>query len=196
MRQGGVEEEQHSINAEIYLASRAMHTQRDLGVNGWQYVHIFPEAVFLHMSTSLTAQRRSRYQFCGHKDRAMRAMNHQTIGNYLAYQGCPGSFISPYAPHLVGVWERQSGTIRRILAAMLLETKGQKLTHELLVILMSEVSAIVNAYLIRTISSDSDEPFPLTPSMLLTQKQVQNTVVVCHFSICKRAQLPATGITE
>lgn len=41
---------------------------------------------------------------------------------------------------------------------MLLETKGQNLAHELLVIWMSEVSAIVSAHSITTIPSDSDEP--------------------------------------
>ena len=44
-------------------------------------------------------------------------------------------------------------------------------THnELLVTLMAEVTAIVNARPITTIPSDSDEPQPLSPAMLLTMK--------------------------
>ena len=68
-----------------------------------------------------------------------------------------------------GVWERQIGIIRRIVDAMLLETRAQKLTHELLVTLMSEFTTIVNSRPITAIPSDTDEPLPLTPSMLLTQ---------------------------
>ena len=70
---------------------------------------------------------------------------------------------------LRGIWERQIGTIRRVLDAMLLGLKHQ-LTHELLVTLMAEVTAIVNARPIASIPSDSDDPQPLTPTTLLTMK--------------------------
>ena len=60
--------------------------------------------------------------------------------------------------------------MQRILDAMLLETRAQKLTHRLLVTLMSEVTAIINSRPITAIPSDTDEPLPLTPSMLRTQK--------------------------
>ena len=53
---------------------------------------------------------------------------------------------------------------------MLLESGARQLTHELLVTLMSEVAAIINARPITAIPSDIDEPLPLTPAMLLTQK--------------------------
>ena len=53
---------------------------------------------------------------------------------------------------------------------MLLELGARQLTHELLVTLMSEVAAIINARPITAIPSDIDEPLPLTPAMLLTQK--------------------------
>ena len=89
---------------------------------------------------------------------------------YLTEQGCEWQFNLPLASHFGGVWECQLGTIRRILDAMLLETRAQKLTHELLVALISEVTAIVNSRPITAIPSDTGEPPPLTPSMLLTQK--------------------------
>ena len=88
--------------------------------------------------------------FAGSKielDESMRETDHQTIANYFRIKDVPGSSIRPTRPISIGgVWERRIGKIRRILAAMLLETKRQKLTHELLVILMSAVSAIVNAH--------------------------------------------------
>ena len=103
-------------------------------------------------------------------DEALAAMDSQSVEKYLSEQGCKWQFNPPHASHFCGVWERQIGTIRRILDAMLLETGTQKLTHELLVTLMSEVAAIVNCCPITAIPSDTDEPLPLSPSTLLTQK--------------------------
>ena len=103
-------------------------------------------------------------------DEALAAMDSQSVEKYLSEQGCKWQFNPPHASHFGGVWERQIGTIRRILDAMLLETRTQKLTHELLVTLMSEVAAIVNSRPITAIPSDTDEPLPLSPSTLLTQK--------------------------
>ena len=91
-------------------------------------------------------------------DESLNEMDHQTIAKYLSDQGCTGQFNPPHGSHFSGVWERQIVAIRRILDAMLLETKGQKLTHELLVTLISEVSAIVNAHPVTTTPSDSDKP--------------------------------------
>lgn len=53
---------------------------------------------------------------------------------------------------------------------MFLELESSQLTHELLVTLMAEVSAVVNARPTSTIPSDVDEPQPLSPAMLLTMK--------------------------
>ena len=91
-------------------------------------------------------------------------MDKQTVEKYLTEQGCKWQFNPLHASHFGGVWERQIGTIRRILDAMLLETRAQKLTHELLVTLMSEVTAIVKTRPITAIPSDTDELLPLTPS--------------------------------
>ena len=103
-------------------------------------------------------------------DESLAEMDKQAVEKYLTEQGCEWQFNPPHASHFGGVWERQIGTIRHILDAMLLETRAQKLTHELLVTLMSEVTAIVNSRPITAIPTDTDEPLPLTPSMLLTQK--------------------------
>lgn len=53
---------------------------------------------------------------------------------------------------------------------MFLELGGSQLTHEVLVTLMAEVTAIVNARPITTVPSDTEEPQPLSPAMLLTMK--------------------------
>ena len=100
----------------------------------------------------------------------MREMDQHRLERYVKDQGCEWRFNPPHASHFGGAWERQIGTIRRVLDAMFLELGGSQLTHELLVTLMAEVTAIVNARPITTIPSDTDEPEPLSPSMLLTMK--------------------------
>ena len=90
--------------------------------------------------------------------------------NYLSSQECEWIFNPPHALHFGSAWERQIGTIRRVLEAMFLELESSQLTRELLVTLMSEVSAVVNARPTSTIPSDADELQPLSPAMLLTMK--------------------------
>ena len=103
-------------------------------------------------------------------DEAVAEMDKESVAKYISEQGCEWIFNPPHTSHYGRVWERQIGTIWRILDAMLLELGTRQLTHELLVTLMSEVAAIVNARPITALPSDIDEPQPLTPAMLLTQK--------------------------
>ena len=53
---------------------------------------------------------------------------------------------------------------------MFAELGKTQLTHELLVMLIAEVAAIVNARPISALPSDPDDPQPLSPAMLLTMK--------------------------
>lgn len=53
---------------------------------------------------------------------------------------------------------------------MLLKIASPQLDHELMTTLLAEVTSIVNGRPITAITTDADEPNPLTPSMLLTMK--------------------------
>ncbi|KAL1280080.1 hypothetical protein QQF64_014680 [Cirrhinus molitorella] len=61
------------------------------------------------------------------------------------------------------------GIARRILDSMFLQLKT-RLTHEVLCTLMAEVTAIINARPLLPVSADLEQPFILSPSVLLTQK--------------------------
>ena len=52
----------------------------------------------------------------------------------------------------------------------MLKIGPSQLTHEVLTTLMAEVTGIVNARPIALIPTDTDQPQPLTPAMLLTMK--------------------------
>ena len=101
---------------------------------------------------------------------ALREMDQRQVKGYVNNHGCEWIFNPPHASHFGGAWERQIGTIRRVLGAMFAKLGSHQLTHELLVTLMAEVTAIVNARPISAIPTDADEPQPLSPSMLLTMK--------------------------
>ncbi len=93
----------------------------------------------------------------------------KTVQAYLSEQGCSWIFNPPHASHMGGSWERMIGVSRRILDAMLLQ-QNTRLTHEVLCTLMAEVSAIINARPLLPVSTDPENPFILSPYMLLTQK--------------------------
>lgn len=103
-------------------------------------------------------------------DISLQEMDHKIIEKFVTEQNCEWLFNPPHASHFGGVWERQIGTIRRILDAMFLKIGPSQLTHELLSTLMAEVTGIVNARPIALLSTDTDDPQPLTPAMLLTMK--------------------------
>ena len=92
----------------------------------------------------------------------------ETVKQFFLDTGSTWLFNTPHSSHMGGVWERMIGTVRRILESMLVEVKN--LTHEVLVTLMAEISAIVNSRPLVPVSYDSEAPEVLTPTMLLTQK--------------------------
>ncbi|XP_028416432.1 uncharacterized protein LOC114540496 [Dendronephthya gigantea] len=104
-------------------------------------------------------------------EKAITEMDKERIEKYVNGQGCEWKFNPPHASHFGGVWERQIGTIRRILDGMLLKIGSSQLDDELLLTLMAEVTAIINNHPISAISADTDEPIPLSPAALLTLKQ-------------------------
>lgn len=118
-------------------------------------------------------------------DESLNKMDPQTITKYLSDQGCTWQFNLSHASHFSGVWEWQISMIRCILDTTLLEMKGQKSTHKLLVTLMPEVSTIIDTRPITTIPLDCDEPLPKIPSMLLTQPARPSPKKICvSTSIC------------
>ncbi|MES9882784.1 MAG: hypothetical protein ABW185_18100 [Sedimenticola sp.] len=90
--------------------------------------------------------------------------------DYLYKNGAVWIFNPPHASHMGGVWERMIGVTRRILDSLLTNVAAGKLTHEVLVTLMAEVTAIVNARPLVPVSSDPECPEILSPAMLLTGK--------------------------
>ena len=103
-------------------------------------------------------------------EQAFSEMDQTRVHTFVAEQGCEWISNPPHASHFGGVWERQIGTVRRVLDGMLLGIGRAQLTHGLLVTLMAEVTGIVNSRPISAVPSDIHEPQPLNHAMLLTMK--------------------------
>lgn len=101
---------------------------------------------------------------------AVREMYQCPVKGYISKHGCEWIFNPPHASHFGGAWERQIGTIGRVLDAVSAELPSHQLPHELLVTIVAEVTAIINVHPISAIPADADQPQPLAPSMLLTMK--------------------------
>ena len=100
----------------------------------------------------------------------LREMDRRKVKGYVTNHGCEWICNPPHASNFGGAWECQIGTIRRVLDAMFAGLGSHQLTHELLVTLMAEVTAVVNARPISALPTDVEELHPLSPSMLLTMK--------------------------
>lgn len=94
-------------------------------------------------------------------------IDHNSVKSYLSEQACSWTLNPPHASHFRGAWEKMIGLTKNILYSMFLQLKD-KLSHEVLVTFMAEVSAIINSRLL--VPTDRDELLLLTPATLLTQK--------------------------
>ena len=84
------------------------------------------------------------------------------------------SFIPPHASHFAGVWERKIAPVKRILEASLKMIGKSHLAEDEFTTLLDEAAAIVNSTPMADVPSDPNEPFPPSPSMLLTLREFQD----------------------
>lgn len=85
-------------------------------------------------------------------------------------------FNPPHASHVGGIWERMIGIVRRILDAILTDTKHGTLTHNELTTSTAEFMTKMNSRPLIPVSTDVEAPFILSPQMLLTQKTQLGTI--------------------
>ena len=76
----------------------------------------------------------------------------------------------PKASHFGGVWERAIGSIRKVMDAMLLNLNNRLLSKEEFDTMLAKASSIVNSTPLWPIPDSPNEPQPLSPAMLLTQR--------------------------
>ncbi|XP_042150458.1 uncharacterized protein LOC121838334 [Ixodes scapularis] len=110
-------------------------------------------------------------------------LHNDKVQAFLSSQNCSWVFNPPHSSHFGGAWERMIGIARRILDSMLLEHGPSRLSHEVLVTFLAEVSAIINARPLVPVSMDPECWDILSPSTLLTQKVGGDTLPPSEFNV-------------
>ena len=89
----------------------------------------------------------------------------------LEAEGIAWEVNPPHASHFGGVWERAIGSIRRVFEATLIQMEPRLLRRDEFETLMQEAAAVVNSTPLWEPSLDAHEPQPISPAMLLQQKE-------------------------
>ena len=102
---------------------------------------------------------------------SLEKMDEGPIKSFLLSQNCQIEFVfnPPSAFHFGGVFERQIGSIRKVLSGLLLE-QSSSLSDECLITLLHEVAAIINCRPLSHVNLSDSCIEPLSPNHLLTQK--------------------------
>ncbi|VDH98411.1 Hypothetical predicted protein [Mytilus galloprovincialis] len=164
------------------LVSRAIHIEVIEEMSSASFINAYRRFIAIRGSVKLIRSDR-RTNFVGAiQDLGITAefIEKGTVDIMLSQYGTIWKFNPPHASHFGGSWERMIGLSRRILDCMLIREKN-RLTHEILVTLMAEVSAIVNSRPLVSVSTDPDNPEVLSPSMLLTHKKGQDEQTMLQF---------------
>ena len=96
------------------------------------------------------------------------------INEELTRQNCEWELNPSKASHFGGVWERKIGCAKSILGHCLLKLGSRHPTRDEIHTFLQEAASIMNNTPLSPVSSDPNEPFPLTPAMLLTAKTFPN----------------------
>lgn len=93
-----------------------------------------------------------------------------TLKTFLLHHNCDFILSTPASSHMGGLWERQIGTVKRILVGLLVNLENRSSMSSLWTFFY-EVMAIVNSFpLMVDNHSNASDIVPLSPSQMLTIK--------------------------
>ena len=96
--------------------------------------------------------------------RSLQKLNHSQLHGFCTKRGIDWIFNPPGAPHMGGVFERMIQSVKRVLNAILGNTR---LNDEILCTVMCEVESVINSRPITRVSEDSCDLAALTPNHFL-----------------------------
>ena len=149
------------------LASRAVHIELLYAMDTAAFILAYKRFVALRGSCKLLRSDRGS-NFIGASNISL--PDKEVMGQ-LSVLGCRWEFNPPCAPHFGGVWERKIGQVKRGMDAALLAAGNRLLSPDEFSTLVQEAAAVVNSTPLWEISSDPNDPVPLSPAMLLTGRQ-------------------------
>ena len=106
--------------------------------------------------------------FVGAKNQLETSIDLDALRNEVTNDNIVWDFIPPRASHAGGVWERKVGSVKNSLNYAIDQLGSRTLTRDEFDTLLQEAAAIVNQTPLCEISSDPNDPFPVSPYSLLT----------------------------
>ena len=106
--------------------------------------------------------------FKGASNQMEKAIDLDSLKKEITSENIVWDFIPPAASHAAGVWERKIGSIKNVFNAAIKQLGTRLLTRDEFETLLQEAGAIVNQTPLAEISSDPNDPLPVTPYALLT----------------------------
>ena len=97
-------------------------------------------------------------------------------------QGCQWEFNPPHSSNFGGIWERSIRSVRKVIDASLMMLGQRHPTREELHTFLCEAACIINNTPMYEITTDPNDPLPITPAKLLTMKDNPNPPPLESFS--------------
>lgn len=151
------------------LASRAVHIEMSASLE----THSFLQALrrFIARRGPISQLRcANATNFRGSErelQKAMQEINDDDLRHKLLKEKIEWVFNPPHASHMGGIWERQIGSVRKVMSGL---HDNVTLDDEAFHTLLCEIEYIINSRPLTTPSSDVNDLSPLSPSNILTHK--------------------------
>lgn len=112
--------------------------------------------------------------FIGARNEEQLILCNSEIETFIRQYNCQWVLNPPKASHFGGVWERQVGSVKRILSACSMLLGNRYMTRDEFSTFLAEAASTINNTPMYEVSGDPNEPMPLTPANLLTFKDNPN----------------------
>ena len=106
--------------------------------------------------------------FIGARNQMQQDIDLDALRKQIEDEGCVWELNPPYASHCAGVWERKIGDVKKVFHAAMSELKLNSISRDEFNTLLQETASIVNNTPLFDISSDPNDPYPVSPAVLLT----------------------------
>ena len=113
---------------------------------------------------------------------AEESLNVEELSNDMKNRGVSWTLNPPKASHHSGAWEIKIASVRRCLESAMLQSSNRGLSRDEFLTLLAESMAVVNNSPLWSPSGDPNDPVPLTPAMLITQKDNPHPVPLERYS--------------
>ena len=157
----------------VCLPSRACHLEPLSSMDITSFRHAFSRfAAVRGMCRAIYCDRGTN--FMGTNNQMEVSLSPQELSAGLAFEGVEWRLNPAQGSHFGGHYERRIGLVRKVLDASFMLVNDRPLSREEFQTFLSEASSVVNNTPLWALSDNPNDPVPLSPSMLMTLKEVPN----------------------